>query len=579
MRRTARLLLAALAAVGLTALIAAADPATPASKPASRATVTISIIGTSDLHGHLEMLPRLGGYLANLRRARAADHGGVLLLDAGDMFQGTLESNLGEGAAVIAAYGALGYDAAALGNHELDFGPVGEAATPRGPADDPRGAIKARAAEARFPLLAANLLDAATHRPVGWPNLRPSALLRVGGVAVGVIGVTTAATPFTTIAANFRGLEVAPLAATIAAEARALRAAGATVVVVAAHAGGSCARFDDPDDTSSCQADGEIFPGARALPAGAVDVIVAGHAHDGIAHRVAGIAIIESYAEGRAFGRIDLTVDRASGRPSAAHIWPPRPLCASAALCAAERYEGAQVVPDAAVSAAIAPAFARARARRQQPLGVTITSPIERRYKEESALGNLFTDLMRAAHPEADVAITNGGGLRADLPAGPLTYGSLFEAIPFDNRFATLHLRGDELQRLIAHNLTSGGGILSLSGVRAAARCDAHGTLQVTLSREPGGRPVDAGERLIVITSDFLASGGNSLFPPGATSDARIDEVGPPIRDAMAAQLKARGGRLDGHDPRLLDASHARITYPAPRPVNCGPTAGGPRTD
>ena len=88
-----------------------------------------------------------------------------MLVDAGDMFQGTLESNLGEGAAVVRAYNALGYDAAALGNHEFDFGPVGPAPAPRTPADDARGALKARAAEAKFPLLVANIADAASGEP------------------------------------------------------------------------------------------------------------------------------------------------------------------------------------------------------------------------------------------------------------------------------------------------------------------------------------------------------------------------------------------------------------------------------
>src|SRR6266540_1195074 len=81
--------------------------------------VTLSVVGTSDLHGHLAVLPWLSCYVENLRQRRQADGGGVLLLDAGDMFQGTLESNLGEGAPVVAAYNALGYTAVAIGNHEF----------------------------------------------------------------------------------------------------------------------------------------------------------------------------------------------------------------------------------------------------------------------------------------------------------------------------------------------------------------------------------------------------------------------------------------------------------------------------
>ena len=61
---------------------------------------------------------------------------------------------------------------------------------------------------------------------------------------------------------------------------------------------------------------------------------------------------------------------------------------------------------------------------------------MRRAYRTESAEGDWFTDLMLAAQPRAQVALTNGGGLRADIPAGPLTYGELFKAMPFDNRFA-----------------------------------------------------------------------------------------------------------------------------------------------
>src|SRR6185503_9804900 len=143
--------------------------------------VTISIVGTNDLHGHIEALPRLGGYLANLRRERARTGGGVVLVDAGDMFQGTLESNLNEGAAVVRAYNALKYDAAAIGNHDFDFGPVGPATGPRARGDDPRGALKARAAEAQFPFLAANLVDEKTGALPKWPNVGATTVVARGG--------------------------------------------------------------------------------------------------------------------------------------------------------------------------------------------------------------------------------------------------------------------------------------------------------------------------------------------------------------------------------------------------------------
>jgi 5'-nucleotidase len=580
--------------VSAAALVALAALAGPTAAGAPR-TVIVSIVGTNDLHGRIEALPTLGGYLANLRRARARDGGAVVLVDAGDAFQGTLESNLGEGAAVVRGYNALRYDAMAIGNHEFDFGAIkmgtlkgspsppamgsGERSSPSPDAigADPRGALKARAREAHFPFLAANVVDAASGQPVRWPNVRPTVLVDVAGVKIGLIGVTTMSTPRTTLAANFVGLGVTDIATTAVDDARALRADGAAAVVLVAHAGGGCTRLDDPDDLASCDPNGEIFQVARALPAAppggppTVDAVVAGHTHDGVAQRVAGIPVVEAFAEGRDFDRIDLTIDRDRRRVVSARIFPPQRLCAPA-RCADERYEGAPVVPDAAVARAIAPDLTLARARREASLGVTVTASVPRANKVESPLGNLFTDLMRAARPDADVALTNGGGLRADLPPGPLTYGRLYEAAPFDNRFATLPLTGADLARVVARNLGRTNGIVSLSGVRAVARC-AGGELDVALER-PDGRKVAPGERLVLVTSDFLATGGDGLFPEELRRAATLDG-GLPIRDEMARVLRARGGQLAGDAPALYDPARPRLVYPGPRPVACAPAPPG----
>ena len=144
----------------------------PAPDPGGAAgRVTLSIGGTTDLH--CRVLPRdghgglalLGGYVRNLRAARAADGGAVLLLDAGDTLQGGVTSDISEGLLVVDAYNALGYDALAVGNHEFEYGAVDTATVPE--ANDMRGALKAAAARARFPFLAANVIDTATGCPVG----------------------------------------------------------------------------------------------------------------------------------------------------------------------------------------------------------------------------------------------------------------------------------------------------------------------------------------------------------------------------------------------------------------------------
>ncbi|MCL2824570.1 MAG: metallophosphoesterase, partial [Polyangiaceae bacterium] len=271
--------------------------------------VTISVIGTSDVHGHIEWAPILGGYVDILRAKRKSD-GGVLLIDAGDMFQGTIAANETEGAAMIRAYNALGYDAASIGNHEFDYGPVGPNNIPRDPGDNPFGALQAAAKQAKFPLLAANLLDAATNKPVNWDGVAPSVIVDVRGISVGIVGVAGKNSLQSTIAPNVTTVKMEPPVDAILREAKQLREKGAAIVVVSAHEGGDCKKFDDPNDTSSCKVKDEIFNIANALDPGIVQVIVAAHTHQSMAHKVNGIAIIQSGADGNAFGRVDIKVDR-----------------------------------------------------------------------------------------------------------------------------------------------------------------------------------------------------------------------------------------------------------------------------
>ncbi len=561
-----------MALVALFAALAAScggPPPVEEAPPPEPRRVVLTIVGTNDLHGHVRALPYLAGYLEVLRELRR-DDGAVVLLDGGDMFQGTLESNLLEGAPVVSAYAQLGYDAVAIGNHEFDYGPVGERSTATEPGDDPRGALIARATQARYPFLNANLLVRETGARVSWDGVTASTLFPKASVMIGVIGVTTEATLSTTLAANVADLSMAPLAAAIAEESAALRRRGADVVLVAAHAGGICERFEDPDDLSSCDPAQEIFAVAEALPAGAVDAIVAGHTHQAVAHRVAGIPIIESYAYGVAFGRVDLVIE--DGRVVETRVFEPQRLCETGSChegtCALGEYEGVAVAPVAEVQAAVDPAIENASALRERSLGVQLSAAIDRTRVAECPLGNLFVDLMRASRPGVDVALTNGGGLRADLPAGALTYGQLYEAMPFDNRFAIVNVRAAELRALVEANLQDDGSFFSLSGVRAEARCDGE-RLAVTLSDERGRRIPDDRE-LRLITTDFLATGGDGLMRHvAAGEDAVTLDDGELVRDGMARVLEQRGGTLAPGD--LFDPARPRVAYPGERPVRCAP--------
>ena len=562
----------------LTVLFACSNP--PGSKPPvepkkREGAVTITIVGTNDLHGAIGRLPLLAGYVANLRDARKADGGGVVLVDAGDMFQGTLESNLAEGADIVRAYNAIGYHAAAVGNHEFDYGPEGPAATPASADDDARGALKARAKEARFPIMTANIFDAGSKARIKWPNMPASTVVEVRGIKIGIIGASTEATPFTTMPANFVGLQMTSPGEAIADEAKSLRAAGAAIIVVTAHIGSKCQDLDHPNDTSSCDSNEELFRVIKDLPKGAVDVFVAGHTHAAIAHRISDIAVIESYSSGRAFGRVDLRI-APDGHVAAVKVFKPQLLCPGEntmenamdlALCKPSEYEGKSVTVDRTVQTIADEALAKAQKRRADKLGVTLAKAVTKSYKLESAEGNWFTDLMLVAQPTAQVAVTNGGGLRADMPAGELTYGSLFEAMPFDNRFALVELKGSHLRKLITGNLQRDNAWLSWGGLTAKAACSA-GALELTI--QIGGKPLDENKAYTLVTSDFLASGGDGLIGRLKLPERSIKMTDVIIRDAMVDVLKKQKGAVI--DPDKL--GKRRVEFPGQRPLECGPKDG-----
>ncbi len=541
--------------------------------PAELGPVTISIIGTNDVHGAITRLPLFAGYVANVRTARKADGGGVLLIDAGDIFQGTFESNLGEGVDMIRAYNALGYTAATIGNHEFDYGPVGPATRP-GPGDDPQGALKARISEATFPFVDSNLVDVSGKLP-HWANLSAGTIVTVAGHRIGIVGATTESTPHSTMPSNFAGLAIAKPEA-IAVAAKDLRAHGAELVILAAHLGSECSRFDDPRDSSSCDRKQEIF---EVLPAvhGVVDAIVAGHTHAGIAHELDGIPTIESFSSAVAFGRIDLHV-AADGHILDSKIFPPQRMCPLApgasdektppVDCKPDDYEGAPVVRDPKIQAVVDGALARAGTARTEKLGITLTAPITKLYRAESIEGDWFTDLMRAAQPTAQLALTNGGGLRADVPAGEVTYGQVFEAMPFDNRFTLVDVTGAQLHELVTSNLENHAGLMSWSGLTVKARC-AGGKLDVAIT--VGGKPLVNTKRYTVATTDFLATGGDGALAALKLPADAFHPTDVIVREAIVELLRHRKGVEATIDPkRIFDGVHGRLEFPGARPVTCG---------
>lgn len=533
-------------------------PSAPAPQLAKPRLERLVVLGTNDMHGAVERMPVFAGYLDNLK-ASLSPSDAYILVDAGDISQGSLESNLGEGDVMIQAMNWLGYSAAAVGNHEFDFGPVGDARD-----GDPQGALRARIAEANFPFLAANLL-AAVPAPAAlprWKNLDSSRLVEIAGVKVGLIGLSTPETPRIVLPSFIQGLSVTDPLPALSEQAKALRAQGASVVIVAAHLGGSCTALEDSHAVSSCDPKQEAMRLVERLEPGLVDVLVGGHTHKAMAHEVHGVAVVESYAKLQAFSRVDLRLSAPvglsagrAGQPqiSSREIYPPQAMCDDASgrpeTCQPGSYAGRPVTLSAQMQALIAPALARAKAKRLEPLYVDLKTDVTRSYDKPSALGDLFADLTLAAarrlapisgKSAADLAVANGGGLRADMQAGPLTYGTLFNAMPFDNLLARVRLTGAELKQVFAqHLLKSEGGLLSVAGISVRATCHG-GRPRVELVR-PDQRRIGDAEVVWLATSDYLATGGDGLLR-GIELAADAVKIEPELvlRDAMAAELRAR---------------------------------------
>jgi 5'-nucleotidase len=362
-----------------------------------------------------------------------------------------------------------------------------------------------------------------------------------------------------------------PTAKYITDEAKALRGRGAQVVVLIAHIGSACKDNDKPDDVSTCDTNDELFKVLPDVPKGLIDVVVAGHTHAAIAHRIAGMAVIESLSSGRAFGRVDLRVTET--HVSAVTIHKPEIMCPldregdpqAVADCHPGPYEGRPVTPDVEVGKLVDAALERTAKRRDESLGVMLNGPITKAYKTESVEGDWIADLMLAARPDAEIALTNGGGLRADIAAGPLTYGRLFEAIPFDNRFAIVAVKGKHVRRLVTSNLQRDGGIYSWGGITVKASCK-DGNLDVAI--KVGKRPLGDDATYTLVTSDFLASGGDGVIGRLKLPEGSIKPTDVIIRDAMADVLRKQQGSVD--PDKVFGPAHRRLDYEGKRPLICG---------
>ncbi|HUP00086.1 MAG TPA: 5'-nucleotidase C-terminal domain-containing protein [Gemmatimonadota bacterium] len=456
--------------------------------------VRLAVLATNDFHGALEphtpswaQGDTIGG-AANLAayitavEARYPD--AILHLDGGDVMQGTLISNLTYGRSTVDILNRMGLDIAAIGNHEFDWGV---------------DTLRARIAQAEFPWLSANIFVKATGARPEWAE--PYAWVERAGLRIAVIGASTVATPRTTLPKNVAPFEFRDIAEVVNELAPRLKDEGADLIFLAVHAGAIA------EDGGAYI--GEIVDAAHRITA-PVDLIVSGHTHTRVEAVVNGIPIVQAASSGTALGIVTLTYDRRAGRLTdhAIEIWTTRTA-------------GVEPVPE--VARLVEEYRSRVAEIAERPIA-RVAGTLRRARGEETALGDLIADAQRWATGD-QVAIVNGGGIRTDLQAGPITYADVFRVQPFQNSLISLELTGEQLRLALEGAVADRVG--QVSGVRFSydpTRPPGARVREATLEDgEPvvqDGRAVQPDRTYTLTANSYMAAGGDDYAVLAAAREA-----------------------------------------------------------
>ncbi len=557
----------------------------------------LRILCTTDLHGHVwpfdyqtdGAAPGRGlAGIATLVETARRDAPASLLLDCGDILQGTaLADRAATGQTqtgihpMIRAMNAMGYDAAALGNHDFNYG---------------LGPLRRAIGKARFPLLCANLVTDLGEDPTRdtgfvppWHIVRRAIADTTGQAQELRIGLIAIAPPQTAIwdAAVLRGaLAARDAVAAVAAHLPALRAAGADIVIALSHGGPGTPQAEDMAEDPSLA--------IAALPG--VDAVLTGHSHrrlpgpdyaglpgiDARAGQLAGKPAAMAGAFGSDLAVMDLTLGprlpgtaRPGWRITDSHVAlhsaadaPPQ--AAVLDLTRADHF---------ATRAAMARTVGRARTRLHAVLPMAVAAPAmaflaqaqaasARQLVAGSALDGL--PILSAVAPFKAGGPAGPEGF-IDIPAGPLRLRHIVELSPFPNRLCVLAITGANLrnwlERTVSAYCTVPRGVIDLPLLDRHAPPytldELHGVrYTVDLSRPPvfdtatgsrrggasgpgrivalshGGRPVLAGDRFAVVTNSFRANGGGG-FGMVPRDTPRLFSRGT-VREVLLDHLKSR---------------------------------------
>ena len=436
-------------------------------QPACSGSGTIVIFHTNDIHAHF--LPEeaswrsdralIGGFEAieqTLNREREAT-GPSLYLDAGDFMTGTPISDMEhmgvKGGAIIAFYNAIGLDAMTIGNHEFDHS-----------LDN----LKRQFRMAHFPILGANLHDAEGNLFTG----EAYRIFEVGGVRVGVIGITTEALGELLSLTSYPGIRIDTGVETLERLVPEIDPQ-TDLILVLSHEG------IDTDREIAKQVEG-------------IDIIVGGHSHTRITEGewVNGVLIVQAGGNGRYLGRASVTVRN-------------------------DRIEKAEcvLIPTLAGETDGSPAV-RALTKNYEKriievFGAVIaqaSAHLGRSHFGESEMGNWLADRMREI-TKADVALVNSGGIRADIRNGPVTRLDIQTVLPFSNALCTFRCTGNDLLAFALHNAVAEAeethGILQISGLEYAwTRKGNDIDIFIALVN---GTPIDPAKEYKVASVDYVA--------------------------------------------------------------------------
>jgi 5'-nucleotidase/UDP-sugar diphosphatase len=495
-----------------TAAAAAALAFAFAAGPAPAEPAKVTFLHVNDLD-RMEEDEGKGGLarLAAVARQVAADAPDAILTHAGDAISPSLLSGFDGGAHMIDLLNEAGIDVMTLGNHEFDFGP---------------DVAVERIAEARFPVVATNV----SRDGVPLPGTQQHVIIERNGVRIGFYGLTTPTAAQLSASGDVRFL---PLVETGRAAAAALRAQGADLVVALAHAG-----FDE--DLALVRAE-------------VADVILSGHDHVLTSYYDGRSVLVESASQADFVSVLEIAVERVERSDGTRRIaWTPEIRAISTA----------DVEPDPRVAALVAAYQERLSSELDVPIGTLAGAMDSRRATVrggEAAIGNLIADAMREA-VGADVAITNGGGIRADRqydPGTPLTRRDIQMELPFGNRTVKLEVTGAQVQAALENGVSqvaeAGGRFPQVSGLTFSydPQAPAGGRVREVTT---GGAPLDPGRTYSLATNDFMADGGDGY---GMFRDARrlIDvEAGALMATQVMEHIRARGTVAPGVEGRITVA-------------------------